>query len=195
MRSIIFVLLQRILVSSASARSLYVEFPRDLSADPKADFWIAYGHGVSADQEIVSLPPSHLISPDCQEEELNPEPSQCGLNGAVSLPNPGCYIMDLQMKTTFFNPEWFGAVGSSSLVEEYSQALLAVDSGQGFGWPNDRGLEIVPETDPYGLQSGEEFKSQVLWNGRWVSGDYSATVVRLPEDALDSHCIPDLLGG
>ncbi|NPV62434.1 MAG: DUF4198 domain-containing protein [Methanotrichaceae archaeon] len=184
MRSIIFVLLLGILVSSASGHSLYVEFPRDLSTNSKADFWIAYGHGGSADQEIASLPLARLIWPDGQEEELNLEPFQGGLMGAVSLPEPGCYIMDLQMKTTLFNPEWFGAAGSSSLVEKYGRALLTVDSGQGFGWSSGRGLEIVPETDPYGLQSGEEFKAQVLWNGREVSGDYSATVVRLPEDVL-----------
>jgi hypothetical protein len=184
MRSIIFVLLRGMLVSSASAHSLYVEFPRDQSADSKADFWIAYGHGGSADQELISLPLARVISPDSQQEELNQEPFQDGLKGVVSLPDPGCYIMDLQMKTTFFNPEWFGAAGSSSLVEKYGRALMPVESGQGFSWSSGQGLEIVPEIDPYGLKSGDRFEAQALWNGEEVPGDYNAVVARLPDDML-----------
>ena len=66
-----FLLMGLILVSDASAHSLYVEFPRDLSTDANAEFWIAYGHGGSADQELDALPVARIVSPSGQPEELS----------------------------------------------------------------------------------------------------------------------------
>ncbi len=173
-----------ILVSDASAHSLYVEFPRDLSTDANAEFWIAYGHGGSADQEISSLPVARIVSPSGQPKELQMHPFQGGLKGDVAFPEPGCYILDMQMDSTFFDPIWFGSSGSRSLVEKYGRALLPVQSGKGFGWSSGTGLEIVPETDPYGLKSGEQFSAKALWNGKPVPGSYSAVIVRSPDDVL-----------
>lgn len=185
MKSIsLLMLMGLILVSDASAHSLYVEFPRDLSTDANAEFWIAYGHGGSADQEILSLPVAKIVSPSGQSEELSMQPFQGGLKGDVAFPEPGCYIMDMQMNSTFFDPNWFGSSGSRSLVEKYGRALLPVQSGQGFSWSSGTGLEIVPETDPYGLKSGQQFKARALWNGKTAPGSYSAVIVRSPEDVL-----------
>lgn len=185
MKSISMLLLMGlILVSDASAHSLYVEFPRDLSTDANAEFWIAYGHGGSADQELVTLPVARLVSPSGQPKELEMQPFQGGLKGDVAFPEPGCYIMDMQMDSTFFDPEWFGSSGSRSLVEKYGRALLPVQSGQGFDWSSGTGLEIIPETDPYGLKAGQRFMARALWNGKAVSGSYSAVIARSPEDVL-----------
>jgi cobalt/nickel transport protein len=185
MKSISMLLLMGlILVSNASAHSLYVEFPRDLSTDANAEFWIAYGHGGSADQELATLPVARIVSPSGQPKDLQMQPLQGGLKGDVAFPEPGCYIMDMQMDSTFFDPGWFGSSGSRSLVEKYGRALLPVRSGQGFGWSSGTGLEIVPETDPYGLKSGQEFKARALWNGKAATGSYIAVVVRSLEDVL-----------
>jgi cobalt/nickel transport protein len=173
-----------ILVSNASAHTLYVEFPRDLSADAKAEFWIAYGHDGSADQELAYLPVARIVSPSGLPKELQMQPFQGGLKGDVEFPDPGCYIMDMQMNSTFFDPAWFGASGSRSLVEKYGRALLPVRSGQGFGWSSGTGLEIVSETDPYGLKSGQQFRAKALWNGKSVPGSYSAVIVRSLDDVL-----------
>jgi cobalt/nickel transport protein len=180
----LLLLMGMMLLSAASAHSLYVEFPADLSTDLNAEFWIAYGHGGSADQVLASLPIASIISPTGRSEELDLEPFQGGLKGVVSLPEPGCYILDLQMASSLFDPSWFGAAGSKSLVERYGRALLPVLSGQGYGWSRGTGLEIVPQTDPYHLKSGQEFKAKAFWNGKAVPGSYSAVVALSPEEVL-----------
>lgn len=184
MKCLNLLLLLGMLVSSAAAHSLYAEFSPSPAPDSKAEIWIAYGHGGSADTQIDSLPLARLISPDQGKTEIELEPYQDGLKGKVALEKPGCYILDLQMENSFFNPIWFGAAGSISLVEKYGRALLPAGSGQGFSWSSGTGLEIVPETDPYKLKSGQEFKAKALWKGKAVPGSYSATVTRSPEDVL-----------
>ena len=173
-----------LMISSATAHSLYAEFPQDLGADSETEFWIAYGHGGSADSQIESLPLARLISPDGSESELSLEPYQDGLKGSVAFDEPGCYIMDLQMETTFFDPSSFGAAGKKSLVEKYGRVLMPFQSGEGYDWSSGKGLEIVPETDPYQLESGEDFQARVLYNGKSVPGSYSAIITRSPEDVL-----------
>ena len=184
MKSTCLLMLLGLLVSSAAAHSLYAEFPADLSSNSKADIWIAYGHGGSADTQIDSLPVARMISPDQEETDLELAPYQDGLKGSVALQEPGCYILDLQMQTSLFDPAWFGAAGAKSLVEKYGRVLMPAGSGQGFDWSSGSGLEIVPETDPYGLKSGDEFKARVLWNGKAGLGSYSAVVTRSPQDVL-----------
>lgn len=184
MRTIALLMLLGLVISSAAAHSLYAEFPRDLALDSETEFWIAYGHGGSAESQIDSFPLARLISPDGSESDLELAPYQDGLKGFVAFEGPGCYILDLQMATTFFDPAWFGAAGSKSLVEKYGRVLMPVQSGEGYDWSRGKGLEIVPQIDPYGLRSGEEFKANALWNGKAVPGSYSVFITRSPEDVL-----------
>lgn len=184
MKTIALLILLGLMISSAAAHSLYAEFPQDLALDSETEFWIAYGHGGSADSRIDSLPLARLISPDGSESNLLLAPYQDGLKGSVVLQKPGCYILDLAMQTSLFNPSWFGAAGTESLVEKYGRVLMPSGSGQGFDWSSGKGLEIVPEIDPYGLKSGDEFKATALWNGKAVPGSYSAVVTRSPQDVL-----------
>lgn len=184
MKTIALLILLGLMISSAAAHSLYAEFPKDTGPDSQTKFWIAYGHGGSADSQIESLPLAQLISPDGSESELSLEPYQDGLKGAVVFDEPGCYIMDLQMETTFFDPSSFGAAGKKSLVEKYGRVLMPVQSGKGYNWSSGKGLEIVPETDPYQLKSGEDFRARVLYNGKSVPGSFSAVITRSPEDVL-----------
>lgn len=184
MKTIALLMLLGLMISSAAAHSLYAEFPRDLPLDSETEFWIAYGHGGSADSQIDSLPLARLISPDGSESELLLDPYQDGLKGSAAFEEPGCYIMDLQMATTFFDPAWFGAAGKKSLVEKYGRALMPVQTGEGYDWSSGRGLEIVPQVDPCDLNSGEEFKAKALWNGKAVPGSHSAVITRSPDDVL-----------
>jgi cobalt/nickel transport protein len=184
MKMIQMLLILGILMPLASGHALYAEFSEDLKPNSQAELWIAYGHGGSADLNLSSLPMIRLISPEGQESDLNLEPYQGGLKINASLKAVGCYILDMKMNTSLFNPSWFGSSGSTSLVEKYGRALLPVQSGEGFDWSNGRGLEIVAESDPYGLKSGQEFKARAMWNGKAVPGSFSAVVTRTPEDVL-----------
>ncbi|MDD1762787.1 MAG: DUF4198 domain-containing protein [Methanothrix sp.] len=184
MKEIRMLLLLGVLISSASGHTLYAEFSDELHPNTQADFWIAYGHGGSADTELVSLPVARMISPSEETTQLALEPYEDGLKGTATLKQAGCYILDMQMESTLFNPSWFGASGEISLVQKYGRALMPVASGQGYDWSSGVGLEIVPETDPYELRSGDQFKARTLWNGEPVSGSLSAIVTRLPEDVL-----------
>ena len=177
-------LLLVILVSPAMGHTLYAEFSDELSANSNAPFWIAYGHGGSADTELTSLSLARLISPGGSASDLVLEPYQGGLRGTAALGDEGCYIMDMQMQSTIFNPSWFGSSGSISLVEKYGRALLPAQSGKGYDWSSNSGLEIVPETDPYDLRSGDQFRAKALWNGNAVPGSFSAVITRQPEDVL-----------
>ena len=184
MRNTLLLLVLSALVASASAHSLYAEFPEKLTAGSEAEIWIAYGHGGTADSELLSLALARLIEPGGEKIDLELEPYQGGLLGRAAIGGPGCYILDLQAEPTFFDPSWFGAAGRRSLVEKYARSLMPVESGQGFGWSKGDGLEIVPETDPYLLRSGDELDALALWNGMPVAGSYSAVVTRSPEDVL-----------
>lgn len=177
-------ILLSLMVSPAAAHSLYAEFPEDLASNSQADIWIAYGHGGSADSQIKSLSVARMILPDQEETNLLLEPYQDGLRGAIALKEPGCYILDLQMPSSLFDPAWFEAAGNKILVEKYGRALMPAESGEGFDWSDNSGLEIVSHSDPYGLKSGQEFKAEALWNGKPVPGSYSAVVTRSPEDVL-----------
>ncbi|MGV8174129.1 MAG: DUF4198 domain-containing protein [Methanothrix sp.] len=173
-----------LLVSTAAAHSLYAEYPQNLSSDSEVEIWIAYGHGGSADTQIDSLPVARMISPDHEETELELAPYEGGLKGKAALEESGCYILDLQMAASLFDPSWYGSSGSKSLVEKYGRALLPVQSGDGCNWSSHVGLEIVSETDPYLLRSGQEFKARAMWNGHPVPGSFSAVVARSPQDVL-----------
>jgi cobalt/nickel transport protein len=172
------------LIALSSAHSLYAEFPETLRPGSEAAVWVAYGHGGAVGLPLVSLPVANLISADDEETELKLEPYQGGLKGSVPLDKPGCYILDLQMEPSFFDPAWFGSTGSKSLVERYGRALLPAESGDGSGWSRGEGLEIVPTVDPHGLKTGDQFSARALWNGKPVAGSYSAVITRLPEEVL-----------
>jgi cobalt/nickel transport protein len=177
-------LLLSTLASSASGHTLYAEFSDELHPDTQADFWIAYGHGGSADAELLSLPVARLISPVDETTDLELKSYKDGFKGTAMLKQAGCYILDMQMESTLFNPSWFGAAGSTSLVQKFGRALMPVASGKGYDWSSGSGLEIVPETDPYELKSGDQFKARVLWNGQPVSGSLSTIITRQPVDVL-----------
>lgn len=191
MRAVALLILLGLMISSASAHQLYAEFPQRLDSEAVADFWIAYGHGGSADTKLDSLPLARLISPDGSASEVEVDPYQDGLKGAFPLKEPGCYILDLQMTTTFFDPASFGSSGSKSLVEKYGRVLIPYQSGEGYEWSSGTGLEIVPKTNPYQLKSGEEFKATALWNGKPIPGSYSAVINRHPEDVLVVQHVQD----
>ena len=180
-----------LMLPSAAAHQLYAEFPQNLDSEAKADFWIAYGHGGSADKKIDSLLVAQLIKPDGSRRAVEVDPYQDGLKGTVSLDEPGCYILDLQMMTTFFDPAAFGSSGSRSLVEKYGRILMPYRSGEGYEWSSGTGLEIVPKTNPYHLKSGEQFDAHALWNGKPISGSYSAVINRYPKDVLVVQHVQD----
>ncbi len=184
MKVVLHLIMLMALIEAASAHSLYAEFPEKLSHGSESDIWVAYGHAGTADSELLALLAAKAISPDGEAVDLELEPYQGGLKGQISLENQGCYILDLQMEPTFFDPAWYGSSGSKSLVEKYGRALLPAGSGEGFGWSSGKGLEIVPEIDPYELKSGDSFRARAIWNGRPVSGSYSAVVTRTPDDIL-----------
>jgi len=184
MRLTLLTILLASITISAYGHSLYVEFPEHMSLNSPAELWIAYGHGGSTDQELSSLPLAKLISPDGQERDLMLEPFRGGLKGIAPLETSGCYILDLQMESSFFDPAWFGAAGSKSLVEKYGRALLPMESGKGFEWSKGEGLEIVPAVDPYSLRSGDLFSARVSWNRNPVAGSYSGVVTRTPDEIL-----------
>ncbi len=184
MKAVNLLLMMGLLISTASAHNLYAEYNQNLSANSEAEIWIAYGHGGSADTEIESLPLARMISPEGEETNLELDPYEGGLKGDVALGDTGCYILDMQMPSSLFDPSWYGSTGSKSLVEKYGRALLPVLSGEGYSWSGGDGLEIVPETDPYLLKAGQQFKARALWNGEPISGSFSAVLSRLPQDVL-----------
>ena len=191
MKTLALLILLGLMLPIAVAHQLYAEFPQSLDSETSAEFWIAYGHGGSADTKIDSLPVAQLISPVGSTKDIEVVPFQDGLKGSVSLEEPGCYLLDLQMMTTFFDPASFGSSGSKSLVEKFGRVLLPYQSGEGYQWSSGTGLEIVPQTDPYQLKSGEEFRVRALWNGKPVPGSYSAVINRHPDDILVVQHVQD----
>lgn len=191
MKTANMLLMLLMLVSSASAHNLYAEFPDELLTDSQAEFWIAYGHVGSADTKLESLPIARIIAPDGKKTDLVLEPYKDGLKGMASLEAPGSYILDLQMTTTFFDPAWFGAAGSKSLVEKYGRVLMPCQSGEGYDWSSGLGMEVVCETDPYQLNPQDEFNARVLYNGKAVPGSYTAVITRHPDDVLVVQHIQD----
>jgi len=172
------------LVAFGSAHSLYAEFAEKPALQSDMKVWIAYGHGGEAESKLLDLPVARLISPDGKVSDLVLEPYKSGLLGRISPGEKGCYILDLQAESTLFDPAWYGSSGNRNLVEKYARALIPVQSGHGFDWSDGKGLEIVPELDPYGQKSGDEFKAKALWNGKPIAGSYSAIVTRSPDDVL-----------
>ncbi len=170
-------------VSIACGHMLYAEFPEEISAPSEVEVWITYGH------EDEGLTPPRLsmartVSPDGSSEDLDLEEHEGGLVGAVNVEEPGCYILDLEKEPRLTDMEWFGINGPASLIQEYGRALMPAGSGRNFDWSSGVGLEIVPASDPSDLERGEIFKAQVTWQGEPIGGDYSALVVRTPEDLL-----------
>ena len=184
MKSTCLLMLLGLLVSSAAAHSLYAEFPADLSSNSKADIWIAYGHGGSADTQIDSLPVARLISPDQEQSDLELAPYQDGLKGSVALQEPGCYILDLQMQTSLFNPAWFGAAGAKSLVEKYGRVLMPAGSGQGFDWSSGSGPGDCAPDRSLRPEVRRRVQGQSSLERQAASGSYSAVVTRSPQDVL-----------
>lgn len=187
MKAVILLLMTMImglLVPDAAAHLLYAEYPQNLSAYSDVEIWIAYGHGGSADTQIDSLPVARMVSPSQDETGLELASHEGGLMGEVTLESPGCHILDLQMAASLFDPSWYGSSGSKNLIEKYGRSLLPAESGEGYNWSSGMGLEIVPETDPYLLRSGQDFKARALWNGQMISGSFSAFVTRSPQDVL-----------
>lgn len=170
-------------VSIACGHMLYAEFPEEISAPSEANVWITYGH-VDEGQTAPSLSMARAISPDGTSEDLDLDEQEGGLEGAVNIEEEGCYILDLEKEDRLTDMEWFGISGPASLIQEYGRALMPAGSGRNFDWSSGEGLEIVPRVDPSNLERGDIFKAQVTWEGKPIGGDYSAMVVRTPEDLL-----------
>jgi len=170
-------------VSIACGHMLYAEFPEEISAPSEVNVWITYGH-VDEGQTAPSLSMARAISPDGTSEDLDLDEQEDGLEGAVDIEEEGCYILDLVKEARLTDMEWFGISGPASLIQEYGRVLMPAGSGKNFDWSSGEGLEIVPAVDPSDLKRGDIFKAQVTWEGEPIGGDYSATVVRNPEDLL-----------
>ena len=168
------------LTASASAHSLYAEFPEKLECGSEAEVWIAYGHGGTTEPNHIDLAAAKLVSPDGKKVDLALEPYKSGLLGAISLEEKGCYILDLQAESALFDPSWYGSSGSKSLVEKYAHVLMPVESGEGFGWSEGSGLEIVPDVDPMALNLG--MISQLMHSGTVIP--WLAAIVQLWLDRL-----------
>lgn len=184
MRKLLILFALVALIALASAHSLYAEFPQKLTSGLQVPIWIAYGHGGTAEPETIDLTAAKVVSPDGKAVDLALKPYKSGLLGEISLVEKGCYLLDLQAKSNLFDPSWYGSSGRKSLVEKYAHVLMPVESGKGSDWSEGKGLEIVPEVDPYGLRSGDKFKARALWNGKPVAGSYNAIVTKSPQDVL-----------
>ena len=170
-------------VSIACGHMLYAEFPEDISAPSEVNVWITYGHD-EEEQTAPSLSMARTISPDGSSEDLDLEERDGGLVGAVEVEEEGCYILDLEKEARLTDMEWFGISGPASLIQEYGRALMPASSGRNFDWSSGEGFEIVPAVDPSDLERGDAFRAKVTWQGEPIGGDYSAMVVRTPEDLL-----------
>ena len=167
----------------ACGHMLYAEFPEDISAPSTAEVWITYGHDDESG-EPPRLSVARAISPDGSFEDLDLEEHEGGLKGALKVEEEGCYILDLEKEPRLTDLEWFGISGPSSLILEHARALMPAVSGRNFDWSSGEGLELVPATDPGDLERGDIFEAQAAWQGRPIGGDYSAMVVKSPEDLL-----------
>jgi cobalt/nickel transport protein len=189
---LLFLIVLGFLVITASGHTLYAEFPDKISPNSDAKVWIAYGHTNAANEtELSSLAVAQLVSPSGTKSDLELGPFKGGLLGKVKVGTAGCYILNLQMDTSLFNPQWFSVSGASSLVEKYGRVLMTAGSGEGYDWSEGRGLEIVPLVDPFSLKSGDEFSAKVLWNGKPVGGSYNGLVARSPSDVLMIQHVQD----
>jgi cobalt/nickel transport protein len=171
------------LISIACGHMLYAEFPEDISAPSEVEVWITYGHedeGLTAPR----LSMARAISPDGSSEDLDLKEGEGRLVGAVEVEEAGCYILDLIKEPRLTDMEWFGINGPASLIQEYGRAVMTAGSGRNSDWSSGEGLEIIPAVDPSDLERGDIFEAQVTWQGEPIGGDYSAVVVRTPEDLL-----------
>jgi len=167
----------------ASGHMLYAEYPRDISADSDVDVWITYGH-CHGEKTVPDLSVAEVVSPDDDVNELDLDEYNDGLTATVEIDEPGCYILNLQMKPYFSDPKWCGVSGDKDLTLNYGRGLMTVESGNNYGWSSGEGLEIVPLVDPYRLEAGDDFQAEVFWNGEPTDGYYNAMVVRTPSDLL-----------
>lgn len=171
------------IVALASGHMLYAEFPEDISPNSEAQLWITYGHD-DGGGEAPDLSLARIVAPGGGEYDLNLEEDEGGLLGTVDIEDPGCYVLDLEKEARFSDMAWYGISGYASLILEYGRALLVAESGENHDWSSEDGLEITPLVDPSSLERGDEFRAETFWSGDPVDGDYSAMVVRAPEDVL-----------
>lgn len=171
------------MISVSCGHMLYAEFPEEISAPSEVNVWITYGH-VDEGQTAPCLSMARAISPDGSSEDLDLDEQEDGLVGAVKIEGEGCYILDLEKGARLTDMEWFGISGPASLIQEYGRVLILAGSGINSDWSSGEGLEIVPSVDPIGLERGDIFEGQVTWQGEPIGGDYSAMVVRTPEELL-----------
>lgn len=170
------------LVALASGHMLFAVFPEDAREDSEVDIWITYSHDVEG-ETAPQLAKAAVIRPD-GTEDLSLAERGGGMAGTVEVGDPGCYILDFEMEPTYFDPGWIGFSGESSFLPKYGRAIMPVglegDCDRSIG----EGLEIVPLVDLSSIKRGDEFRATALWNGAIVPGDFTAMVVKTPEDLL-----------
>jgi cobalt/nickel transport protein len=168
--------------SLASGHMLFAVYPEEVVEGSRIDLFITYGHDVGGDV-VPDLAVARLIHPrGIDDLELWDEGR--GLGGTVEIGDPGCYILDPQMETTLFDQAWFGLGGGSSLLPKSGRAIIPVGTGGDCGFASGDGLEIVPRVDMSGINRGDRFRAQALWNGAEVGGDFTGAVLKAPGDLL-----------
>ncbi|MHC1631023.1 MAG: DUF4198 domain-containing protein [Methanotrichaceae archaeon] len=167
----------------ASGHMLYAEFPEEIPANSDVNVWITYGHP-QGEKTVPDLSVADVVSPNGDESNLDLNKYEDGLRGTIDIDEPGCYILNLQMKPTFFDPEWYDTNGDVILLPKYGRSLIVAESGDGYDWSKGDGLEIVPISNPHALRTDDQFQAKVFWNGEPVDGDYNAVLVKKPDDLL-----------
>lgn len=170
------------LVALASGHMLFAVFPEDAKEDSDVNIWITYSHDVEG-ETAPQLSRAVVIGPD-GTEGLSLTERDGGLAGKVMVGDPGCYILDFEMEPTYFDPGWIGFSGESSFLQKSGRAVMPVGTGGDCEISTGEGLEIVPQVDMSGIGRGDRFRGSAFWNGEMVEGDYTAMVVKTPEDLL-----------
>jgi cobalt/nickel transport protein len=170
------------LVALASGHMLFAVFPEDAKEDSDVNIWITYSHDVEG-ETAPQLARAVVTRPD-GTEGLSLAERDGGLAGTVDVGGSGCYILDYEMEPTYFDPGWIGFSGESSFLSKSGRAIMPVGTGGDCEISTGEGLEIVPQVDMTGIGRGDQFRAAALWNGEMVEGDYTAMVVKTPEDLL-----------
>ena len=170
------------LAALASGHMLFAVYPEDVAEHSDVNIWITYAHDIEGDTPPM-LERAALIRPD-GTEGLSLSEWDGGLAGTVMVGGPGCYVLDLEMEPTFLDLGWFGITGGSTFLPKSGRAVMPVGTGADCEISTGKGLEIVPQVDMSGIVRGDRFRASAFWYGEMVEGDYTAMVVKAPEDLL-----------
>ncbi|MDF0591386.1 DUF4198 domain-containing protein [Candidatus Methanocrinis natronophilus] len=170
------------LAALASGHMLFAVYPEDVAEYSDVNIWITYAHDIEGDT-APQLARAVVFGPD-GKEGLSLSERDGGLAGTVEVGGPGCYVLDLEMEPTFLDLGWFGITGESSFLPKSGRAVMPVGTGADCMISTGEGLEIIPQVDMSGIGRGDRFRAYALWNGAEVPGDYTAMVVKTPEDLL-----------